>query len=56
MKQVEIWLAFVPKAAQASFFVSKYYLKTKVLDSIDCFNQTMAILFRGTYHERALTA
>ena len=57
MNQIEIWFSIlVRKVLKRGNFTSIDDLKTKVLDFIDYFNQTMAKPFKWTYQGKALQA
>ena len=57
MNQIEIWFSILMrKVLERGNFTSTDDLKTKVLDFIDYFNQTMAKPFKWTYQGKALQA
>ena len=57
MNQIEIWFGILTKKlVKRGSFTSRENLKTKLLDFIDYFNQTMAKPFRWTYEGKVLTA
>lgn len=55
LNQIEMWFSIlVRKLLRRADFVSKEQLKTRILEFIDYFNQTMAKPFKWTYQGKAL--
>lgn len=55
LNQIEMWFSILGrKLLRRADFVSKEQLKTRILEFIDYFNQTMAKPFKWTYQGKAL--